>query len=348
MSNATNKSTIGSPSGLSRRGMLTGSLLAGGAIAGTVLVPGPASAATPARSGPVGTVQVPGVQSSVDVSHTTSRPVELFSSYFRDKSSANPDRTMAHFATSPFTYIDAILGWPFYTWKSLHDFFVQYMPQWPSDARSYPTRIIGGPTGAVVFFTNTPGMFGPSELRLVGVVDFDRAGKIVRWVDYWDGRHFGIANLDALKLPDSQFPPDFRESTVGENASQPLKRVVASLVRALSDRDLAGATALFSPDATLVDHPSHLHITGRRSIGSFFEGAGSRLPMAGAGLAVRHVVGGDLGGAYEWTASGVVPRGVTTLELDPWGRIARLDAMWDGARVDEDTLLALARAAVER
>lgn len=56
------------------------------------------------------------------------------------------------------------------------------MPTWPAWAKSYPTRIIGDATSAVVFFTNTPGLFGPSEMRTIGVVNLQH-GKIVRWVD---------------------------------------------------------------------------------------------------------------------------------------------------------------------
>jgi len=91
-----------------------------------------------------------------------------------------------------------------------------------------------------------------------------------------------------------------------------------------------------------------VQVAGTRHIGSFLSNAGTLLPFAGAGTKVRHVVGGAAGGGYEWTATGAVPRGVNTLELDRWGKITSFTSLWDGARVDDDHLLRLAGAAVER
>ena len=63
---------------------------------------------------------------------------------------------------------------------------------------------------------------------------------------------------------------------------------------------------------------------------------------------MRHVVGSAVGGGYEWTATGgAVPRGVTALELDRWGKITRMTAMWDGSLVDDATLTALTQGAIE-
>ena len=60
----------------------------------------------------------------------------------------------------------------------------------------------------------------------------------------------------------------------------------------------------------------------------------SGLPY-GDGARVRHIVGGNPGGAYEWTNSrGPVPRGVSALELNARGRIARLSSIWDGSLVN--------------
>jgi hypothetical protein len=149
-------------------------------------------------------------------------------------------------------------------------------------------------------------------------------------------------------VPDDQFPPDFKESLVGETAASRIRRVVARLNQALVAGDTAAATALFAPDASFVDLVSHVQVVGTRQIGSFLAGARGLLPYAGAGAAVRHVVGSDAGGGYEWTATGAVPRGVNTLELDEHGRITGFASMWDGARVDDDHLLRLASAAIER
>ncbi|MGF7235191.1 MAG: hypothetical protein ACQSGP_09555 [Frankia sp.] len=42
------------------------------------------------------------------------------------------------------------------------------------------------------------------------------------------------------------------------------------------------------------------------------------------------------------------PRGVVALELDGWGKITRLTAIWDGALADDSTLISLARTAIEQ
>jgi hypothetical protein len=329
------------PAGWPRRNLLKAAAVGGTAVAGGLLLPSAARAST-RSGGPAG--QVPGVVTAVDTSHASPAVVRFFSAYFRDKSARDVDATMAHFTKRPFAYIDAILGWPFLTWDSLRDLFVQHMPDWPAGANSYPTRIVGDETSAIVYFTNDAGLFGRSEMRSIGVVNFAH-GKATRWIDYWDGRHYGIADLDAAKLPDDEFPADFRESLVGETAATPVRRAAVRLNEALAGGD---AAALFSPDATFIDLVSHVQVAGPRHIASFLAGARGLLPYAGAGVKVRHTVGSAAGGGYEWTAPGAVPRGVNTLELDGQGRITGFASMWDGARVTDDHLLRLAAAAIER
>ncbi len=284
-----------------------------------------------------GDQQVPGVHTRIDTTHATPRLVDQLTRYFRDKSAADPDRTMAHFDRAGMTYIDASLGWVFPDWQSLHDLFAQYMPQWPAGAASYATRIIGDENSAMVHFTDTAGMFGASEIRVIGAVSF-RRGKIVRWIDYWDGRHYGVDALDSARVPDDQFPRDFREA--GEPVSGAMKQVVTGLTRALRT---GGPTAgFFAPDAVLEDLPSHIGVVGPRSIGSFL--ATAKLPFIGPDVRVRHVSSGG----YEWTTGGVFPTGVTSIELDQWGGISRLSSMWNGARLSPEAMLDLAKAAVER
>src|ERR1700756_3271953 len=75
-------------------------------------------------------------------------------------------------------------------------------------------------------FTNSAGMFGDSEIQSVGVVSF-ADNKIVRWADYWDARHFGIANFEALRTPDAQYPADFRETLALESTEPAFANLVA-------------------------------------------------------------------------------------------------------------------------
>lgn len=345
MKNENTGSTNTSRAAVTRRGMLKGAAIGASALTVVALQPALVSA-TPAAELTGWTSQVPGINAEVDTSHTSPEAARLFSAYFRAKSKADVEQTMSFFSRTKLTYVDATVGLANYTWQSQHDIFAMFMPHWPAGSASYPTRIIGDTNSAVVVYTDTAGLFGPAEIRAFGVVNF-QAGKIVRFVDYWDGRHFGTANRDALKVPDNQFPADFKESTVGETAPKRLGEVTRGLAEALREKNFAKAAAFFAPDATFTDHPSHVTVTGVPAITAFLRAADAALPYVGPGTAVRHVVGSSAGGAYEWTAAGNVPRGAVLVELDRWGKISRLDGIWDGALVGDEKLSQLAHAALE-
>jgi hypothetical protein len=337
------------PNQTARRTLLRGAVLGGtGIAAASLLASASASAADAGDGDGDGGLVFPGVDVVIDSSHATREVAVLIRRYLARKSAHDLDGWMSFFSRDLITYIDAVVGAGFYSWDSLRDSLSQFMPSWPSDGKSYPTRILGNATSAIVFFTDTAGLFGPSEIRAVGVVNFhDR--KITRQIDYWDGRHFGVANTAALAAFYPGSPTDFGESTVGETAAPAMKHVVHKLAQALRHGDGDGAAELFAPGAVFEDMPAHVQIVGPRSIGTYLTDAVSLLPYAGGGTAVRHVLGSAVGGGYEWTASNsAVPRGVTALELDRWGRITRLTAMWDASLVDDPTLVSLARTAIER
>jgi hypothetical protein len=331
------------PNQMTRRTLLGGAVLGGTGIAtASLLTPTSASAAD------AGGFVFPGVDVVIDSSHATTEVAALVLRYLASKSSHDLDGWMSFFSRKQITYIDAVVDAAYYSWDALRDALSQFVPSWPSDGKSYPTRILGNATSAIVFFTDTAGLFGPSEIRAAGVINF-RDHKITRQIDYWDGRHFGIANEAALAAFSSGPVTDFGEATVGESAAPAMKNVVSKLALALRQGDGASAAELFAPGAVFEDMPAHLLIVGPRSIGTYLTQAASLLPYAGGGTAVRHVVGSAVGGGYEWAASNnVVPRGIVALELDRWGRITRLTALWDGSLMDDSTLISLARTAIER
>jgi hypothetical protein len=177
----------------------------------------------------------------------------------------------------------------------------------------------------------------------------DSSAKIERWVDYWDARQFGVAAWQKERNAPAQWPTNFRESTVGETASPLMRRVVANLADALRKKGIAAAMKLFSSDAVFEDVPAHLQITSRSSIQTYLAKAASVLPYVGPGTGVRHVLGTSVGGGYEWTAANSpVPRGITALELDAWGKIERFTAVWNGALADDPMLTTLAQKAIEQ
>jgi hypothetical protein len=121
----------------------------------------------------------------------------------------------------------------------IYSMFSTYMPQWPREAVSALTRIVGGDSGAVVFFTNSAGMFGNAEIQSVGVATF-ADGKIVRWTGHWDARHFGVPNFEALRTPDAKYPADFRETHAVESAEPAFANLVARFTDAAKKRIVTG------------------------------------------------------------------------------------------------------------
>jgi hypothetical protein len=207
------------------------------------------------------------------------------------------------------------------------------MPTWAPLGRSYLVRILGDTTSALVFYTDTPELFG-HEIRTIGLLNFEQ-GKIVRWVDYWDGRHFGINNAAQLRVPASQFPQDFKESMAGETASPTMRSVVTKLAQAFATNNATAAAHLFTADAVFEDMTLHAQIIGQLAITGYLQRALPHLPY-GYQSAIRHVVGSTRGGGYEWTSSiGSVPRGAIGLELNQQGQITRLTAVWDGSLLDD-------------
>ena len=73
----------------------------------------------------------------VDVTRAAPGVVRVLTSYFEAKTAADLDATMAHFSRN-VTYVDATLGWSWYSRKELYDLFAQLMPTWPKTAASYP------------------------------------------------------------------------------------------------------------------------------------------------------------------------------------------------------------------
>lgn len=128
----------------------------------------------------------------------------LLSDYLETKSRHDVDATMEFFSKDELVYSDATLGW-ITTWESLRGIFSQFMPNW-GDGVAYATAVLGDERSAVVVMRDSPELFG-AEILVLAAVDIDGEGKITRWVDYWDGRHFGLTLLRELGgTPEESFP----------------------------------------------------------------------------------------------------------------------------------------------
>jgi ketosteroid isomerase-like protein len=282
----------------------------------------------------------------VDTSHATPEAAAFFKSYFTAKSEHKPLPTTDHFSEQHLTYIDAALGWPFYNKKGMTEFFEMYMPKWPPSGLSYPTRISGDTHSALVAFTDTPELFG-GEIRILAAIDF-KDGKIVRWVDYWDGRSFGSETAAKFRTPPEKFPTNFDYDVASDGASAKIKDVMQKLAAAFAAGDAQAADALFSYDAVYLDRASRVRVLGKLAIGQYLSRTLANLPY-GKGAKLVHVVGSDQGGGYEWTnAEASVKRGIISIELDGSGQIDRLDATWDNGVMSDADLQALVLQSIEK
>ena len=172
--------------------------------------------------------------------------VAFFKSYFTTKSE-HIVATSDHFSEAHLTYIDAALGWPLYSKKGMTDIFELYMPKWPATGLSCRTRISGDFHSALIAFTDTPELFG-GEIRILAAVDF-KDGKVVRWIDYWDGRSFGAETAAKMRTPPDKFPTNFDYDVASEGASSKIKETSQKLASAFASGDAAAAVALFTNDA---------------------------------------------------------------------------------------------------
>ena len=282
----------------------------------------------------------------VNTSHATPQAASFFKSYFTAKSEHKPVPTTDHFSDAHLTYIDAALGWPFYSKKGMTDLFEQYMPKWPPTGLSYPTRISGDTHSALVAFTDTPELFG-GEIRILAAIDF-KDGKIVRWIDYWDGRSFGAEMAAKFRTPADKFPTNFDYDVASDGASAKIKDAAQKLAAAFASGDAKAAAALFSYDAIYLDRALRARVLGKLAIGKYLSRVLATAPY-GKGAKLVHVVGSDQGGGYEWTnADSSVKRGIVAIELNRAGQIDRLDMTWDNGVMSDTDLQALVLQSIEK
>jgi hypothetical protein len=322
-------------------------MLRTGAAAGTAAALGvaglfaarTASAATTAGSGTRGLPYPSGV---TDTSHCTPEAAAVFRGFFTAKSEHDTAALMSYFSTANTTYIDACLGISLPSWQAVASTFGPVFASAPASAISYPLRIVGDTRSAMVELVDTPGLFVPQELRALSSVTFDNQGKIIRWVDYWDGRSSLLPNTIA-----SSYPTDFKDAE--QNADPAVARAAQKLQAAFAAGNAATAVALMSYDVVHEDMAAHTRIRGQLQAQRYYTRALGQLPY-GPGAALVHAEGGSQGGGYEWSAApGAAPmrRGHTCIELDQAGQVSRLTAIYDSSLLSYAAYQSLAGLAAE-
>jgi ketosteroid isomerase-like protein len=301
----------------------------------------------PSASEPTGGPDAPGGTPYPDIagtSHATAAATALFRSFFTAKARRDIEATQAHFHPGKTVYFDAALGWALPGNAGVRTMWEQDMPQWPAGAKSYPTQILGDMTSAVVLVTGTPELFG-GEIRTISVADL-QDGKIVRVVDYWDGRGCGAELAGSLRVPADAYPHGLGASAVTSRPA-PVATAAAELSAALGAGDAGRAGGLFSYDAVFEDMALRAQLRGQAAIAGYLRRALPGLPYARA--SVRHVAGAGHGGGYEWRADGQrVAAAAAAPELGGDGKITTFTVVWDGSLPDDRAITALAAAAVDR
>jgi ketosteroid isomerase-like protein len=220
------------------------------------------------------------------------------------------------------------------------------MPKWPAAGLSYPTRISGNTHSALVAFTDTPELFG-GEIRILAAIDF-KDGKIVRWIDYWDGRSFGAEAAAKMRTPPDKFPTNFDYDVASDGASAKIKDAAQKLSAAFAAADANAADALFSNDPVYADRALRTVVLGKQAIGKYLARVLATVPY-GKGAKLVHVVGSDQGGGYEWVnADGPVKRGIVAIDLNSAGQIERLNTTWDNGVMSDADLQALVLLSIEK
>jgi hypothetical protein len=321
-------------------------MLRAGAAAGTATVlgaagifaAGTASAASTAGSG---TRELPYPSGVTDTSHCTPEAAAIFRGIFTAKSEHDAATFMSYFSPANTAYMDACLGVIFPSWEAVNEEFTSLLARAPAAAISYPLRIVGDARSAAIEFVDAPAFFG-QEIRALSSVTFGSNHKIIRWVDYWDGRSSLIPNTIA-----STYPADFRDSE--QNADPAVVQAARALQAAFAAGDAAAAVALMSADVIHEDMAAHTRVRGPFQAQRYYTRALGQLPY-GPGAALVHAEGSRRGGGYEWSAApdaAPMRRGHTCVELDEAGKISRLTTIYDSSLLSYTAYQSLADLAAE-
>jgi len=264
-----------------------------------------------------------------------------FRGIFTAKSEHDAARFMSYLSTANACYIDACLGVALASWQAINNEFSTLFAGVPAAAISYPRRIVGDTRSAAIEFVDTPAFFFGQEIRALSSVTFDSNHKIIRWVDYWDGR----SSLHPNTIPSTY--PDFRDSE--QNADPAVVQATGALQAAFAAGDAAAAVALMSYDVVHEDMAAHTRVRGQFQAQRYYTRALGQLPY-GPGAALVHAEGSRQGGGYEWSAApdaAPMHRGHTGVELDETRKISRLTAIYDSSLLSYAAYLSLAGLAAE-
>jgi ketosteroid isomerase-like protein len=203
----------------------------------------------------------------------------------------------------------------------------------PDSARSCLTWSAGSEGGGAVQFLNDAALFG-APMRVVAVIELD-CGRVTRQRDYWDGRALPAPALAGLL---AAYPAHTPPAGLAAVQRSPRARVLGAAARAYRAALESGSSiaGLLAGNVVLEDPARGVRVVTRDAVAAHVARWSAALPY-GRGARETNIVGGEGGGAWEWTASPAfaepVGAGVTAVRLAPDGRIAELVFGWDTSRL---------------
>lgn len=223
----------------------------------------------------------------VDTTHAAPALVDIMRGFFAAKNSHHPEALIACFADGVSAYADGTLGWVIPGREAIRATFAQYLPKW-GEGRSYPIRILGNATSALVIATDTPKLFG-GEIHQLSAVDL-KNGKVMRWVDYWDSSAFPSEPYHLMAKHGPLFPSEFGTPSV--EAEPRMTAAVGALHSALTQEADLGDLLTF--DVVWEDVALRAQVIGRSAVGRMVGRSLNLLPF-GRGASTCHIVGGSRG-----------------------------------------------------
>jgi len=248
--------------------------------------------------------------------------------YFAAKSRHDLDTLVGSFDPD-IAYEDAVLGRRTVGADQMRITYAAIFAAVPDSARSSLTWSAGGEGGGAVQFLNDAALFG-APMRVVAVIELDR-GRVTRQRDYWDGRALPVSTLTGMRAKYPAHMPRTGLAVAQRLPPPPVLSEAAGAFRAAleSGSSIAG---LLADDAVLEDLARGVRVVTRDAVAAHVARWSAVLPY-GCGARETNIVGGEDGGAWEWTATPSfaksVGAGVTAVRLAPDGRIAELVCGWD-------------------
>ena len=146
-----------------------------------------------------------------------------------------------------------------------------------------------------------------------------------------------------VRTPADRFPTDLKDGQVPTRAAPELADTCTALQQAFAQEDSTAVHDLLHTDVVLVDMALRTQVLGRIETVAYLDRVLDTAPF-GRSSSLRHVVGGESGGGFEWTAEdGLV--GITEVERDVDGLITGITSVYDSRQLAPDRKTGLLTAA---